>query len=68
MKKLRVIVDIEINEESCIIAGINEQELTGKLNTYADNAVDGVVICQEATDRIVLGEPKIKMAEIIETF
>lgn len=66
MKKLRVMVDIEIDEESCIIAGIKEQELADNLTAYADDAVDGVVICQKATDRIVLGEPTIKKAEIVK--
>ena len=66
MKKLRVTVDIEIDEESCIIAGIKEQELADNLTAYADDAVDGVVICQKATDRIVLGEPTIKKAEIVK--
>ena len=41
MKKLRVMVDIEIDEESCIIAGIKEQELADNLTAYADDAVDG---------------------------
>ena len=49
-----------------IYAGIKEQELADNLTAYADDAVDGVVVCQKATDRIVLGEPTIKKAEIVK--
>lgn len=66
MKKLRVMVDIEIDEETCETAGIKEQELADSLIAYADDVVDGVVICQKATDEIVLGEPTIKKAEIVK--
>lgn len=70
MSKLRVVVDIDIDDERCAELGVTEDTLVNSICVLPDDAVDGVLVYQnipglDNTSNIMLGCGKILSTEFI---
>lgn len=70
MSKLRVMVDIDIDDERCTELGVTEDTLINSICVLPDDAVDGVLVYQnipglDNTSDIMLGCGKIHSTEFI---
>lgn len=70
MSKLRVVVDIEIDDERCAELGVTEDTLVNSICVLPDDAIDGVLVYQnipglDNTSDIMLGCGKILSTEFI---
>lgn len=71
MSKLRITVDIEINDEAKEELNITEETILNSMRVEPDDVMDGVLIFQsveglEPTNDIVLGDGAIVSKEIIK--
>ncbi len=72
MSKIRITVDIEINDEAKEELNITEEAILNSIRVDRDDAVDGVLIFQnveglDLTSDIVLGDGKIVSREMVES-
>lgn len=70
MSKLRVVVDIDIDDERCAELGVTEDTLVKSICVIPDDAIDGVLVYQnisglDNTSDIMLGCGKILSTELI---
>lgn len=70
MSKLRVVVDIDIDDERCAELGITEDALVNSMCVIPDDAIDGVLVYQnipglDNTSDIMLGCGKILSTKLI---
>lgn len=65
MKKLRVTIDIEVYSRDCEAAGVDETDVLDSLDAVPDDAMDGVLVFQQATDKLVLGRVDIIDRKIV---
>lgn len=70
MSKLRVVVDIDIDDEKCAELGVTEDTLVNSICVLPDDAIDGVLVYQnipglDNTSDIMLGCGKIHSTEFI---
>lgn len=70
MSKLRVVVDIDIDDERCAELGVTEDTLVNSICVLPDDAVDGVLVYQnipglDNTSNIMLGCGKNLSTEFI---
>ena len=70
MSKLRVLVDIDIDDERCSELGVTEDVLVKSICVLPDDAIDGVLVYQnidglDNTSDIMLGCGKILSVEFI---
>lgn len=70
MSKLRVVVDIDIDDERCAELGVTEDTLVKSICVLPDDAIDGVLVYQnipglDNTSDIMLGCGKIISTEFI---
>lgn len=71
MSKLRITVDIEIDDEARKNLNISEEDIMNSMRVEPDDVMDGVLIFQsveglDPTSDIVLGNGKIISREIIK--
>ena len=71
MSKLRITVDIEINDEAKEELNITEETILNSMRVEPDDVMDGVLIFQsveglDPTSDIVLGDGAIVSKEIIK--
>ena len=71
MSKLRITVDIEIDDEAREELNITEETIMNSMRVEPDDVMDGVLIFQsveglDPTSDIVLGDGKIISREIIK--
>lgn len=72
MSKIRITVDIEINDEAKEELNITEESILNSIRVDRDDAVDGVLIFQnvkglDLTSDIVLGDGKIVSRKMVES-
>lgn len=70
MSKIKVVVEIDVDENSRIDLGVAEDLLVNSLSVESDDSVDGVLIYQNIpglnkTSDIILGNGKILSREFI---
>lgn len=70
MSKIRVVVDVDINDERCAELGVTEDTLVNSICVLPDDAIDGVLVYQnipglDNTSDIMLGCGKILSTEFI---
>ena len=70
MSKLRVVVDIDIDDERCAELGVKEDILVNSICVLPDDAIDGVLVYQKIPgldniSDIMLGCGKILSTEFI---
>ena len=70
MSKLRVVVDIDIDDERCAEQDVTEDTLVNSICVIPDDAIDGVLVYQnipglDITSDIMLGCGKILSTEFI---